>query len=48
MENLGIKPYTAMMKSRRANKLCEEFPAYNTTILRDYSKAVSLSPFSSS
>ncbi|GMH57410.1 hypothetical protein TrST_g9623 [Triparma strigata] len=42
MENLGIKPYTAMMKSRRADKLVGAFPAYCPNLLRDFSKAQSL------
>ncbi len=42
MENLGIKPYTAMMKSRRAERLCMHFPAYNKVIVKDFSKAQSL------
>mmetsp|Transcript_18931 Transcript_18931/g.39411 ORF Transcript_18931/g.39411 Transcript_18931/m.39411 type:complete len:234 (+) Transcript_18931:12-713(+) len=42
MENLGLKPYTAMMKSRRAKNLCNSFPAYNKNILTDFSMAQSL------
>jgi len=36
MENLGLKPYTAMMKGRRANRLAANFPKYNKNILSDF------------
>ena len=42
MENLGIKPYTGMMKSKRANKLCAMYPKYSAQIVKDFSKGQSL------
>ena len=42
MENLGIKPYTAMMKSRRAERLSNAFPTYDAKLIKDFSKAQSL------
>ena len=37
MVNLGIKPYTAWIKSKRAKKLASAFPMYDEKILRSYS-----------
>mmetsp|Transcript_890 Transcript_890/g.1588 ORF Transcript_890/g.1588 Transcript_890/m.1588 type:complete len:240 (-) Transcript_890:79-798(-) len=42
MENLGIKPYTAMMKSRRAERLANAFPKYSPQLIKEFSKAQSL------
>jgi hypothetical protein len=42
MENLGIKPYTGLMKSRRANALCAQYPKYSAQIVKDFSKGQSL------
>mmetsp|Transcript_18335 Transcript_18335/g.25436 ORF Transcript_18335/g.25436 Transcript_18335/m.25436 type:complete len:279 (-) Transcript_18335:49-885(-) len=38
LKNLGIKPYTHMIKDMRANQLAQEFPRYDAKILKDYSK----------
>lgn len=38
MENLGIRPYTGMMKSRRAQALCDKYPKYSQQIVKDFSK----------
>ena len=38
--NLGIKPFTARLRSRKANQLCAAFPQYDRSILRDYAKAI--------
>ena len=40
MKNIGMKPYTEWLKSRRASKLCEKYPNYNTIVVSDFSKAV--------
>lgn len=44
MENLGIKPYTAWYKQRRADRLVREFPQYDRHILTSFSVEDSLSP----
>lgn len=43
MENLGVKPYTYWFKHRRAERLCSEFPKYNSTVVYSFSEGDSLS-----
>lgn len=38
MVNLGIKPYTAWIKSQRGRKLADAFPQYDEKILASYSE----------
>ena len=40
MKNIGMKPYTEWLKSRRAAKLCEKYPEYNTLVLSAFSNSV--------
>ena len=39
MENLGIRPFTAAMKKRRADRLVRQYPMYCPGILSDFSHA---------
>eukprot|EP00542_Grammatophora_oceanica_P012623 CAMPEP_0194046518 /NCGR_PEP_ID=MMETSP0009_2-20130614/21422_1 /TAXON_ID=210454 /ORGANISM="Grammatophora oceanica, Strain CCMP 410" /LENGTH=250 /DNA_ID=CAMNT_0038691839 /DNA_START=43 /DNA_END=795 /DNA_ORIENTATION=+ len=43
IQNLGIRPFTSSMKHRRAQRLIDAYPAYNSKVLADYSKAAGLS-----
>ena len=38
MINLGLKPYTAWIKSHRGKKLANAFPRYDEKILASYSE----------
>ena len=40
MKNIGMKPYTEWLKSRRAAKLCEKYPEYNTLVLSSFSNSI--------
>ena len=40
LDNLGVKPYTGLMKQRRADRLCTAFPKYSAGIVEDFSKAM--------
>jgi hypothetical protein len=42
IQKLGIKPYTEVVKSFRANRLAAAFPKYDAGVLKGYSKATSL------
>jgi len=46
MENLGVKPYTAWYKHARANRVCRQFPQYNSNIVKSFSEGDSLTPTS--
>jgi hypothetical protein len=39
MKNVNISPYTEWMKSKRATALADRFPAYNTTITKEFADA---------
>lgn len=39
MQRLHLKPYTEMMLSWRADRLARDFPEYDRSIVRDFSKA---------
>lgn len=38
MVNLGIRPFTSYIKDDRANRLCMEYPEYDSRILSQFSK----------
>jgi hypothetical protein len=38
MENLGLKPFTAWYKTKRARRLVGEFPRYDANIVEAFSK----------
>merc|ERR1712150_386706 len=40
LENLGARPYTRMVKVRRAAALARSFPQYDPSIIMDYSESV--------
>tara|TARA_B110000305_G_scaffold228001_1_gene277275 strand:+ start:719 stop:913 length:195 start_codon:yes stop_codon:yes gene_type:complete len=42
LDNLGVKPYTGLMKSRRADSLSAQYPQYCDGLIRDFSKAMPL------
>ena len=44
LENLGVKPYTQMYKDRRARRLIQHFPKYNSLIVASFSEGDSLTP----
>jgi hypothetical protein len=44
LENLGIKPFTNIFKSRRAKRLHIEFPQYNAQVLTSFSEGDPLAP----
>ena len=44
LQNIDAKPYTHMILNRRANRVSDEFPAYNRGIVREFSLGDSLSP----
>jgi len=37
MDNLGIRPYTAVLKKRRGNNLAKSFPQYDAKVIMDFS-----------
>ena len=37
--NVGLKPYTEWVQSRRATRLADLFPCYSRTIVRDFAKS---------
>ncbi|GMI58788.1 hypothetical protein TeGR_g3075, partial [Tetraparma gracilis] len=39
LDNLGIRPYTAWMKGRRAAGLCQQYPEYCPNALQEFSHA---------
>merc|ERR1719498_2173273 len=39
MQNIGYKPYTEWLLNRRAEKLCQQFPQYNSRVLGDFSRS---------
>ena len=43
LENLGAKPYTALFKHRRAERVIKAFPKYNARIIESWSTGDSLS-----
>lgn len=43
MVNLGIRPFTAHVKTRRAKRLVEKFPQYNAELLSHFSQSGSFS-----
>jgi hypothetical protein len=44
MENLGIKPFTHWFKSKRADRLCKEFPKYCPGVLKEFSQGDDFTP----
>lgn len=40
LQNIGIRPYTSYIKSRRAKKLSGRFPTYEKKIIENYSRSV--------
>ena len=40
ISNLGVQPYTAKLKTLRADKIVRKFPQYDEALLTDYSKSV--------
>ena len=38
LSNLNAQPYTEWMKARRSQRLCEAYPQYNPTIVKDFSR----------
>lgn len=37
MDNLGIRPYTAILKKRRGKNLAKCFPQYDSKVIIDFS-----------
>eukprot|EP00567_Pseudictyota_dubia_P004520 CAMPEP_0197440258 /NCGR_PEP_ID=MMETSP1175-20131217/6805_1 /TAXON_ID=1003142 /ORGANISM="Triceratium dubium, Strain CCMP147" /LENGTH=234 /DNA_ID=CAMNT_0042970327 /DNA_START=337 /DNA_END=1041 /DNA_ORIENTATION=- len=40
IQNIGIRPYTAYIKAKRAKNLAESFPKYDEQLLSAYSKSI--------
>merc|ERR1711862_3098 len=40
MQNLGIRPYYNWQKERRATKLVEMYPKYNSDFIKNYSRCI--------
>jgi hypothetical protein len=38
MQNIGAKPYTDWLLSRRSSKLVAKFPKYHPTVVESFSK----------
>lgn len=38
MQNIGLRPYTDYLKSRRADRLINQFPKYSSSVLRSFSE----------
>ena len=42
MQNVGFKPYTDSVRSRRADRLCAKFPDYNKHIVKGFANSQAL------
>lgn len=42
MQNIGAKPYTDWLLSRRAAKLIAKYPKYNSVVVESFSKGEKL------
>lgn len=38
LDRIGLKPYTELLLSRRANRLANRYPMYDRAIVREFAK----------